>query len=556
MSPKSYLAHPTEILDAIKPSKKRCHMTNNINNNPDLSGNEDDDEMPWAEEEDEMVWANEEEAPPIYSPDENPIAEQNSLLTEPKEWISHDATTWKVMVIDDEPEIHDVIRFALDGFIFQAKILNLIFASSGKQAKSLLQVHPDTALIFLDVVMEENDAGLQLVKYIRNTLQQHLVRIILHTGQPGEAPEELVIENYDINDYKLKSEMTQGKLLVATMAGLRSYRDLRRLEMNKIALSQTNGQLQEEMTERQKVQEKLTQSLQELSELYRTVEQKVEERTAQLAHANTQLADANQEITALNEQLKSENIRMSAELDISRCLQQMLLPKEDELQQIEDLDIACFMEPAEKVGGDYYDVLYHDGCVLIGIGDVTGHGLESGALAMMVQSAVRTLLASSHEIDTIKFLNALNQMVYHNAIRMNAEKSMTLALLSYKDGTLILSGQHEEMIIVRANGELEQIDTVDLGFPIGLEEDIADFVSQTSVSLKPGEVVVLYTDGITEAENVASKLYGLERLCEMVKHNWQQTAHHIRQAVIDDVRQFIGEQQVYDDITLLVLKQQ
>jgi len=531
-------------------------MTNNINNNPDLSGNEDDDEMPWAEEEDEMVWANEEEAPPIYSPDENPIAEQNSLLTEPKEWISHDATTWKVMVIDDEPEIHDVIRFALDGFIFQAKILNLIFASSGKEAKSLLQVHPDTALIFLDVVMEENDAGLQLVKYIRNTLQQHLVRIILHTGQPGEAPEELVIENYDINDYKLKSEMTQGKLLVATMAGLRSYRDLRRLEMNKIALSQTNGQLQEEMTERQKVQEKLTQSLQELSELYRTVEQKVEERTAQLAHANTQLADANQEITALNEQLKSENIRMSAELDISRCLQQMLLPKEDELQQIEDLDIACFMEPAEKVGGDYYDVLYHDGCVLIGIGDVTGHGLESGALAMMVQSAVRTLLASSHEIDTIKFLNALNQMVYHNAIRMNAEKSMTLALLSYKDGTLILSGQHEEMIIVRANGELEQIDTVDLGFPIGLEEDIADFVSQTSVSLKPGEVVVLYTDGITEAENVASKLYGLERLCEMVKHNWQQTAHHIRQAVIDDVRQFIGEQQVYDDITLLVLKQQ
>ena len=556
MSPKSYLAHPTEILDAIKPSKKRCNMTNNINNNPDLSGNEDDDEMPWAEEEDELVWAKEEEAPPIYSPDENPIAEQNSLLTEPKEWISHDATTWKVMVIDDDPEIHDVIRFALDGFIFQAKALNLIFASSGKQAKSLLQVHPDTALIFLDVVMEENDAGLQLVKYIRNTLQQHLVRIILHTGQPGEAPEELVIENYDINDYKLKSEMTQGKLLVATMAGLRSYRDLRRLEMNKIALSQTNGQLQEEMTERQKVQEKLTQSLQELSELYRTVEQKVEERTAQLAHANTQLADANQEITALNEQLKSENIRMSAELDISRCLQQMLLPKEDELQQIEDLDIACFMEPAEKVGGDYYDVLYHDGCVLIGIGDVTGHGLESGALAMMVQSAVRTLLASSHEIDTIKFLNALNQMVYHNAIRMNAEKSMTLALLSYKDGTLILSGQHEEMIIVRANGELEQIDTVDLGFPIGLEEDIADFVSQTSVSLKPGEVVVLYTDGITEAENVASKLYGLERLCEMVKHNWQQTAHHIRQAVIDDVRQFIGEQQVYDDITLLVLKQQ
>lgn len=221
-------------------------MTNNINNNPDLSCNEEDDELVWAEEDD----------PPTSSPDETKNAEQNILLTD--EWISHDATTWKVMVVDDEPEIHDVIRFAFDGFVFQTKALNLIFASSGEEAKSLLKMHPDTALIFLDVVMEKNDTGLQLVKYIRDTLQQHLVRIILHTGQPGEAPEELVIENYDINDYKLKSEMTRRKLLVAAMAGLRGYRDLLRLERNKI----------------------------ELSELYRTVEQKVVERTAQLQQKN------------------------------------------------------------------------------------------------------------------------------------------------------------------------------------------------------------------------------------------------------------------------------
>jgi signal transduction histidine kinase/serine phosphatase RsbU (regulator of sigma subunit) len=261
--------------------------------------------------------------------------------------------------------------------------------------------------------------------------------------------------------------------------------------------------------------------------------------------------------THLNiKRLREENIRMSAELDISRRLQQMLLPKDKELQHIEALDIAGFMAPADEVGGDYYDVLYQDGQVLIGIGDVTGHGLESGALAIMVQSAVRTLLAAYHQLDAVKFLTALNQMVYHNVIRMNAEKSLTLSLLSYQNGQLVLTGQHEEMIVIRANGELEQIDTMDLGFPIGLDEEMADFIAETKLSLKSGDGVVLYTDGITEAENIEGQYYGLERLCFVIKQNGQQnSAQEIQKAVIDDVRRFIGEQKVFDDITLLVIKQ-
>jgi len=235
-------------------------------------------------------------------------------------------------------------------------------------------------------------------------------------------------------------------------------------------------------------------------------------------------------------------------------LQQMLLPKDEELEAIDGLDIKGFMEPADEVGGDYYDVLYQDGRVLIGIGDVTGHGLESGALAIMVQSTVRALLASYQELDSVKFLTALNQMVYHNVQRMNTDKNLTLALLSYQDGQLCLTGQHEEMIVVR-QGEVELIDTINLGFYIGLEQDISAFINQVTVPLNPGEVVVLYTDGITEAVNAENEEYQLERLCSVIKHNWQQTAEQIQQAVIDDVRQFIGEQKVFDDITLLVLKQ-
>jgi serine phosphatase RsbU (regulator of sigma subunit) len=221
---------------------------------------------------------------------------------------------------------------------------------------------------------------------------------------------------------------------------------------------------------------------------------------------------------------------MSAELNVSRQLQQMLLPKEEELKAIEGLDIAGFMEPADEVGGDYYDVLQHNGRILFGIGDVTGHGLKSGALAIMVQSSIRTLLALN-ETDPVKFFSALNEMVFHNVQRMNLDKNLTLVLVDYKENQLYLSGQHEEMIIIR-NGELELIDTMDLGFPVGLDEEIADFVNQVTVPLNAGDVVVLYTDGITEAENLDGQMYGQERLCEIIQQNWQQTAQEIIEVVI------------------------
>jgi len=293
--------------------------------------------------------------------------------------------------------------------------------------------------------------------------------------------------------------------------------------------------------------QKLRESFTDLAAANQELEQRVLARTADLN-------EANQEITHLNQRLKAENLRMKAELDVTRQLQQMILPKQEELSQIPKLEIAGFMEPAAEVGGDYYDVLTHNGLVKIGIGDVTGHGLESGVLMIMVQTAVRTLLANN-ETDPTNFLNVLNQVIYDNVQRMNSDKNLSLSLLDYKEGILSLSGQHEEMIVVRSGGQVERIDTIDLGFPIGLEADISDFVAQIEVQLKPGDVVVLYTDGITEAENQLGLRYGIEQFCEIVSDNWQQSAEEIRKAVIEDVRRHIGKQKVYDDITLLILKQ-
>ncbi|MDM8560877.1 ATP-binding protein [Candidatus Parabeggiatoa sp. HSG14] len=206
--------------------------------NDELDLVDEEDELDLVDEEDELDLANENAGIPAtetaatlvkeWREDENQLPMVNPM---PK--------TWKVMIVDDEVEIHDVTQLALDGFVFRDKSLTFISAYSAKEAKSLLNIHPDIALIFLDVVMEEADAGLQLAKYIRETLKNQIVRIILRTGQPGEAPEEDVIVDYDINDYKLKVELTHRKLFVTIVAGLRAYYDLMTIEVNKATLKQT-----------------------------------------------------------------------------------------------------------------------------------------------------------------------------------------------------------------------------------------------------------------------------------------------------------------------------
>lgn len=286
----------------------------------------------------------------------------------------------------------------------------------------------------------------------------------------------------------------------------------------------------------------------QLKTYFETLEEKVKERTAELANANAQ-------ISTLNEKLKAENLRMGAELNVVRKIQQMILPKTEELNNIEGLDIVGFMEPADEVGGDYYDVLQIEGVVTLGIGDVTGHGLESGMLMLMTQTAVRTL-KEIREHDPIKFLETLNRTIYQNIQRMDSEKNLTLAILNYSDSWVSISGQHEEILVVRANSTIESIDTMNLGMPIGLDDDIADFINHVSVELQPGDGIVLYTDGIPEAYNVNKKQYGMARLRQIISHSWGGTAEEVKQAIVADVKTFIGKQKVFDDITLLVLKQQ
>ncbi|MBB4566894.1 SpoIIE family protein phosphatase [Rhizobium leucaenae] len=272
----------------------------------------------------------------------------------------------------------------------------------------------------------------------------------------------------------------------------------------------------------------------------------VEERTKEIE-------EAKEEISALNTQLKSENVRLGAELAVAQRIQLMVLPRQNELAAIEQLEIAAFMRPADEVGGDYYDILQDGKRLKIGIGDVTGHGLESGVLMLMVQSVARALQEAG-ETDPTKFLTDLNRTIYKNIERTKTDKHLTLAFLDYDGERLTLSGQHEDLIVVREGGEVERIETADLGLPVGLDSDISEFVDTRDVAFSSGDIIVLHTDGVTEAENRNGELYGIERLCESVRHLYGGSAQDIMNGILENLMTYIGSQKIHDDITLVVMR--
>jgi signal transduction histidine kinase len=136
---------------------------------------------------------------------------------------------WKVAVIDDDRAVHEGTRFALSDYSLNGQTLEILSAYSAAEGRELMRAHSDIAAVLLDVIMETDEAGLDLVEFIRNELKNETVRIILRTGQPGQAPERRVIVDYDINDYKAKTELTADKLFTSLTAALRSYQQLERM---------------------------------------------------------------------------------------------------------------------------------------------------------------------------------------------------------------------------------------------------------------------------------------------------------------------------------------
>lgn len=260
--------------------------------------------------------------------------------------------------------------------------------------------------------------------------------------------------------------------------------------------------------------------------------------------------------SAERNKLETENIRMGMELDVAKHIQTMVLPDESEIASCKGLDVAARMDTAAEVGGDFYEVLpQKDGSTIFGIGDVTDHGLQSGVVMLMTQSAIRAVLDNTNE-NLKTSLEKVNQVIRNNVqTRLKDLRNLTISVLRYENGKVTVSGQHESILIVRKDSnEVEEIDTQDLGIYIGMIESVKEHLDELTFNLEAGDTMLLYTDGVTEAENDKKQFYGIKRLKESLLKHKNNSSKQLIKSITDDLYNFIGETEILDDITLLAIK--
>ncbi|MCA9689586.1 MAG: SpoIIE family protein phosphatase [Myxococcales bacterium] len=247
---------------------------------------------------------------------------------------------------------------------------------------------------------------------------------------------------------------------------------------------------------------------------------------------------------------EEERLRMSQEMDVARRIQTALLPAIDETRK---QTLAAAMIPAEEVGGDYYDIIVDgNGVRWYGIGDVSGHGVTSGLIMLMTHCIVRTIIETAPDLSMDEILSKLNSILYDDILRLGESYHLTFGLLkSLGDGDYIAAGAHEDVIIHRAaTGECETIPFDGCWF--GLVPDIAGSSIELRFHLDPGDTVVLYTDGIIEAEAPDGSMWEVSRFIASIQRHAHLPPDEMKSAILQDVMNFMGTQ--LDDITMMILR--
>lgn len=255
------------------------------------------------------------------------------------------------------------------------------------------------------------------------------------------------------------------------------------------------------------------------------------------------------EIAASRTQL-AEKARLSRELEIAQRIQTSILPRN---VKVPGLTLAAQMVPASEVGGDYYDVIpLPDGCWLA-IGDVAGHGLPAGMVMFMVQSAFGALVRSRPDSAPRQVAVLLNQILVENVRnRLDSDEHVTFTAARYfTDGRIVFAGAHEPIIVLRAaTGACELVPTP--GTWLGIIDSIEHATTDSTLILQPGDIAVLYSDGVTEAMSEAKEQLGIDRLCAEITTCRGQTPEAVHAHLLDRVRSWSKVPD--DDITLLVLR--
>ncbi len=256
------------------------------------------------------------------------------------------------------------------------------------------------------------------------------------------------------------------------------------------------------------------------------------------------------------DELRSKE-RLEREMEIATVIQTLLLPAQPSL---DGYDVAARMVPAEEVGGDFYDLHQASGGSWVAIGDVSGHGVTPGLIMMMVQSMLSAIARQSPEVgqkySPREVLRVVNAALHDNLrTRMHDDNYMTMVLLKHLGGgKFTYAGAHESILIYRR--ATHQVDTLATdGTWLGLQDDIGPFLEEHEIELQPGDAMVLYTDGITEAKNPQGVQYNIDRLRDMLIRQGSlsmPSAQKIRDGIVDDVMAWSRTRQ--DDVTVMVLR--
>jgi sigma-B regulation protein RsbU (phosphoserine phosphatase) len=248
-------------------------------------------------------------------------------------------------------------------------------------------------------------------------------------------------------------------------------------------------------------------------------------------------------------QLKKARDALWSEMEVAKRIQTALLPDK---QKMKGYDIAAIMLPAKEVGGDYYDIIETPkGDKWIAIGDVSGHGVDSGLLMMMAQTSLFSMVNLAAHRRPSEILQSVNTVIRENISRLGSDHYMTMTAIHLNNSHMTLAGKHQDIIIYRS--ALNRTETIPTkGTWLGIADNLEKHLKDTSVRIGEGDLVLLFTDGITEATNGKGEMYGQSRLAHALNQYADLPVRKILGKIIGDIRAFQAEQS--DDMTLVVMK--
>jgi serine phosphatase RsbU (regulator of sigma subunit) len=249
-------------------------------------------------------------------------------------------------------------------------------------------------------------------------------------------------------------------------------------------------------------------------------------------------------------ELKKARDALWSEVELAKRMQTSLLPGTG--KRMNGFQVAARMAPAKEVGGDYYDIIEADGGrSWVTVGDVSGHGFDSGLVMMMAQTSMLSVINRAPDVRPAQVLESVNKVIRENVSRLGSDHHMTASVLRLEGSSMLIAGKHQDIILYRAALNRTEVIPTE-GTWLGLSDDISTYLPEREIELDAGDIIVLFTDGVTEAMNGAGALYGQARLEEALNTYADLPPEKLLDKIFEEVSGFQEEQR--DDMTLVVIK--